>query len=68
MPRVPVELHEPTLKEAQESYQRLRKALAAQGITLRSLHIDEEGTRPTIDLGRVNVRTADRLSAVLEGL
>ncbi|MFE5092107.1 hypothetical protein ACFRCI_17380 [Streptomyces sp. NPDC056638] len=65
-PRVPVELHEPTLKEAQESYKRLRKALSAHGVHFQSLHVDEEGIRLTLSLGRINIPTADKLSAILE--
>ncbi|MFD5700889.1 hypothetical protein [Streptomyces lasiicapitis] len=46
---------------------RLSAALEAEGIELRSLRIDVAGVVPLIDLGMVNVATAEQLAKALEG-
>ncbi|MEW2526006.1 hypothetical protein [Streptomyces sp. NPDC047071] len=46
---------------------RLSAALEAEGIELRSLRVDTAGVVPLIDLGMVNIATADRLAKVIEG-
>lgn len=57
---------------AQEAVNRLRAELAKAGITLPSLRLEPVSSAgndpaPLVDLGRCNVETADRLSALLEG-
>ncbi|EFE83089.1 secreted protein [Streptomyces albidoflavus] len=57
---------------AQEAVDRLRAGLAEAGIVLPSLRLEPVSSAgndpaPLVDLGRCNVETADRLSAVLEG-
>ncbi|MEN8653568.1 hypothetical protein ABCR94_23915 [Streptomyces sp. 21So2-11] len=56
----------PTKADAQTAYAELSAALSGVGIDLRSLHIDEEGSRPTINLGRVNITTARKLTKILK--
>ncbi|QDQ14637.1 hypothetical protein [Streptomyces spectabilis] len=46
---------------------RLSAALEAEGIELRSLRVDTAGVVPLIDLGMVNIATAERLAKALEG-
>ncbi|WP_030668023.1 hypothetical protein [Streptomyces sp. NRRL B-1347] len=45
---------------------RLSAALEAEGIELRSLRVDTAGVVPLIDLGMVNIATAERLAKALE--
>ncbi|MGC5343064.1 hypothetical protein ACPXCE_16060 [Streptomyces sp. DT24] len=56
---------------AEEAVARLRDGLAGVGVTLPSLRIDPVSCAgnepaPLVDLGRCNLETALRLSAVLE--
>ncbi|MFD4990014.1 hypothetical protein [Streptomyces sp. NPDC058374] len=56
---------------AEEAVHRLRAELTKAGITLPSLGLEPVSSAgndpaPLVDLGRCNVETADRLSAVLE--
>ncbi|WP_172382728.1 hypothetical protein [Streptomyces sp. MNP-20] len=46
---------------------RLSAALEAEEIELRSLRVDTAGVVPLIDLGMVNIATAERLTKALEG-
>ncbi|MER6101729.1 hypothetical protein ABT115_05115 [Streptomyces sp. NPDC001832] len=60
------------VRAAEDAVARLKEGFSAVGITLPSLRIDpvtcagSESASPLVDLGRCNLDTALRLSAVLE--
>ncbi|QCX80135.1 hypothetical protein C9F11_32750 [Streptomyces sp. YIM 121038] len=56
-----------TYELASRAQIRLSAALEAEGIELRSLRVDTAGVVPLIDLGMVNIATAERLAKALEG-
>ncbi|WP_274911823.1 hypothetical protein [Streptomyces sp. WZ-12] len=66
LPKVPVELDGVTFEDASKACLRLRDVLERFGIKFRTLYVDEEGTRPTVHFGRVNVATTNKLCDVLE--
>lgn len=59
------------VRTAEDAVERLREGLAGVGVKLPSLRIDPvscagDEPSPLVDLGRCNLDTAQRLSAVLE--
>ncbi|MFI1018081.1 hypothetical protein [Streptomyces sp. NPDC020965] len=61
------------LRAAEEVLSQLREELGAIGVTLPSLRVDpislaSDDPYPLIDLGRCNLDTAMRLTAVLHGV
>lgn len=68
-----VEPPEDPLTSTAEAVDELRQALAGVGLTFPSLDVDlisctqRDYPRPLVELGRCNLDTARRLSAVLRG-
>ncbi|MGY1438947.1 hypothetical protein [Streptomyces reniochalinae] len=61
------------LREAEETYERLRRALAEAGVVLPSLRVDLASCAdrvlrgPLLELGGCNLATAERLAGALAG-
>lgn len=63
---------EERVRAVEEAVRQLREGLEEVGVTLPSLRMDPltaaaEGALPLVELGRCNLDTALRLTAVLEG-